>query len=119
MVPSRIELKKPVIEGVREPGQRMPVGYIVGSEGPCQRVPGPTRFHVEVIGHIFVVIVVDERMVIHRKIQCKGRPYEEKAEKKHQPPARGNLVRVETGATPLRNFLLVLRSRSGRSQSPS
>src|SRR5271167_2250 len=119
MVPSRIELKKPVIEGVREPGQRMPVGRIVGGEGPCQRVPGQTRFHVEVIGHIFVVIVVDEWMVIYRKVQCKSRPYEEKTEKKYQPPSRGNLARVETNATPLRNFFLLLGSRSGRSQSAS
>jgi hypothetical protein len=64
VVAGRVELKKLVIQGVRKPGQGMPVGRIVGGKRPCDRLTGQTRFHVDVIGYILVVVVINEGVVI-------------------------------------------------------
>ena len=66
---SRIKLKKLAIQGVREPGQRMPIGLIVGGECPLDRVPVEPVLNVNVLGDIAIVVVIDERMMNRRVVK--------------------------------------------------
>ena len=58
----RIELEKLAIQGVRKPGQRMPVGLIESCERPMHRVPVQPLLHVQVVRDVTRVIVIDEGM---------------------------------------------------------
>src|ERR1039458_5536762 len=80
VVPSGVQLKKLVIQGVRQPSQRMPVGLIVGRERPLDRVPVQTSLHVRVVGDVNRVVVVDERVMIYRIVEREGRGHQQKTQ---------------------------------------
>src|SRR5664280_2332666 len=96
----------------------MPVGRIVGGKSPGDRFPGQTRFHVDVVSYILVVIVIDKRVVVHRKVQRDGRHHDEKDEKKYPPTGLSKPAQVAANVNALPSFLLVPGSRTRRSQFP-
>ena len=80
VVTGGIQLKKLAIQGVREPGQRMPVGLIVSGERPLDRVPLQAGLHVHVFRDVDGVVVVDERMLVYRIVEREGRDRQQKAQ---------------------------------------
>ena len=51
------------IEGVGQPGQRMPVGLIKAGECPLDRLPMQPRANVDVVGNVAIIIEIDEGMM--------------------------------------------------------
>ncbi len=69
MMPGWIELEKLYICGVRQPGQRMPVGCGVGGERPRHRAPVQTGLYMEVVEDVVGVIIVGKRMAANRIVK--------------------------------------------------
>src|SRR5580704_2703770 len=65
----RIQMKQRVIDLMRNPGQRMPVCLLGSGKRPNDSIPTQTLAHVQIVGHISRVIVVDKRMPVHLVIQ--------------------------------------------------
>ena len=71
MVTDRIELKQLAIEGVRKPGQRMPVRLIERGECPSYRFPVKTRPNMRILGDIAIVVEVHETIARHGIVESK------------------------------------------------
>ncbi len=80
VMPRRIELKKLNIRGVRQPGQRMPVGSGEGGEGPPHRAPMQTGLHMEIVEDVVRVIVVGKWVIVDRIVKGDSCEYQEKTE---------------------------------------
>src|SRR5579863_1859519 len=80
VVPGRILSKQLVIESVRKPGQRMPVGLIKAGNRPLDRVPVQPGANVSVVGDVAVVVEIDERMMSDRVVERESRDHEKQPE---------------------------------------
>ena len=69
VVSGRILLEQLIIKRVRQPGERMPVSLLRGSEGPSDRVPAQPVADVRILGDIAVVVIIDEGMAVDRVIE--------------------------------------------------
>src|SRR5579872_2623691 len=69
----RIEAVNFAVHLMRKPCEGMPVGLVSRCKGPCDRLCAQPSLHVLVFRHIVAVIVVDEGMSDHRRIDRKGR----------------------------------------------
>ena len=85
VVAGGVGLKKLVVQGVREPGEWMPVSSLGGGERPLHRVPIEARLHLLILGYINVVIVVDEWVTANRVVQRNRRQNQQKAERPSVP----------------------------------
>ena len=82
VVAGGMQLEKLAIQGVRKPGQRMPVGLIKSCERPMHRVPVQPLLHVQVGRDVTRVIVIDKRMLVDGIVKRQGGDCEQKSEKK-------------------------------------
>src|SRR5436305_6200744 len=57
------------ITRMRKPGQRMPVRLLASKQRPFQACPVQPSFHVRVIGHVKVVVEIDESVVNNRVVE--------------------------------------------------
>ena len=71
----------------------MPVGLLEGRERPRDRVPCQPSLHVHVVGHVTVIVIVDERMTVHRIVERDRGNRQQQAEKQGLvEPSRAGLV---------------------------
>ena len=75
----RIQAEHLDVEGVRDPGQRMPVGGIAVEKRPGYRAQGQAVLDVRVLGYVLGVIEVGEGMLVYRRINGEGNEGEQKA----------------------------------------
>jgi hypothetical protein len=68
---NRIELEKLAIQGVRQPGHRMPVRGLKAGECPFHGVPGQTCAHVSVISDVKIVVEICEVVMNDRVVEGK------------------------------------------------
>ncbi len=76
----RIETKKLIIQCVRKPAQRNPVGHVESGERPHHRFPAQAVMHVRVVDNVHIVIEAAEGMGVHRVVNRDGRNDQQKAE---------------------------------------
>ena len=56
MMPGWVQSKQLVIDGMRQPGQGMPIGLLGGPKGPLQRLPAEPRVYLGVVDDVMVII---------------------------------------------------------------
>ena len=83
MMPGRMILEKLIVQHVGHPGERMPVARISDIEGPGKALRGQTCLHVRVLGHVDIVIVVDEAISEHGRVDGKRHHHEQNAYQQH------------------------------------
>ncbi len=102
MVPTAVQEIELAIQGMGEPGQRVPVPGVVGSKRPLNRLPVQAILDMKVLGYIMtIVIVFDELQMLHPMIQRKSRRHEEQSKDecsllcRHELPdlSQGDLLR--------------------------
>src|ERR1035438_352263 len=80
VVAGGVGLKKLIVQGVRQPGEGMPVARLAGSERPLQRVPVQAGLDLFILGYINIVIVIDERVTANRVVQRNRRNHEQNSQ---------------------------------------
>src|ERR1700757_4162528 len=103
-----------IVSGVRQPGERVPVGGVVSGEGPGERLPAQARLHMIVDGDVDIVVVVNERMRLDGRVERNGEQREKETNDDCAPQARRRaaLSREASGLFPERTFVpLRLSSR--------
>src|SRR5215468_2748402 len=68
MVSGRICPKKPVIQGMRDPSQGMPIRLVEAREGPANRLPGWPSGDMGVVQDVLGVVEVDEAVSNNRVV---------------------------------------------------
>ena len=67
VVAGRIELKQVNVNGMGEPGDRMPVSQVVGCECPSDHLAG-RRFKTGVVFHVLLIVHGEKRMMMGGRI---------------------------------------------------
>ena len=84
-----VEVKELAIQGVREPGERMPVGLLRRRKCPADRFRSESGANVGILGYITVIIVIYEWMLVYGVVKCQSGDREQQA--KHRAAlARGS-----------------------------
>src|ERR1700685_3573929 len=82
MMAGWIQVEQLAVQGMREPGQGMPIRLLRAGQRPGNRVPTETRSHVGIENNIAVVIVVDEGMTTGRVVE-RERGYDQQEAENH------------------------------------
>ena len=80
MVPGGIQAKQRDIEGMRHPGERMPVGLLGRGQGPFERIGGQALTNVGVLGDVTVIVIVHEGMAIDGVVESQRYHREKQAD---------------------------------------
>ena len=64
----RLESPQFDIKHVRHPCQWVPITGVRVGECPYHVLPGETAKNMRIVGHVFVIVIVDEIVVPHRRI---------------------------------------------------
>ena len=75
VMPPGVKRKEVVVNGMRQPGQRMPVRRVKGGERPLHRLP-IQLLDLGVVHDIRLIVQVDERMLLHRGVDDQSRRHE-------------------------------------------
>src|SRR5271157_4672274 len=68
------------VDHVRDPAERMPVGSVIGGEGPADALRGQALMDLGVIDDIDVIVVGEEVVVAHASVREDGGRGEEEAD---------------------------------------
>src|ERR1700691_958008 len=81
MMACRVQGKELVIEGMRKPGQRMPIRRISGGKGPVDGAPAEATMDVGIRGDVLTIVEDDERVPDHGAVESDGYDREQNAER--------------------------------------
>ena len=65
MVSSGIKAIKLGVQHVRQPCQRVPIGYIGSSKGPNDTLAGQSFVHVMIFDDVLIIVKIDKLEVSH------------------------------------------------------
>lgn len=77
---NRIPLKKLIVDGVRNPSQRMPVPLGIRSESPLDCLPGETMLHLRIVEDVAVIVEINECVPGDRVIEGQDAQPEQQAD---------------------------------------
>ena len=80
MMPGGIQAKQRDIEGVRHPGERMPVGLLGRGQSPFESIGGQALTNVRVLGDVTVIVIVHEGMAIDGVVESQRYHREKQAD---------------------------------------
>ena len=76
----RVQAENLAIEGMREPGDRVPVRRFRGVKGPNDGVPGESGTNLGIVGNVRDVVVIKKWSAGDRVIECNRGQNKQKAE---------------------------------------
>ena len=63
VITRRVQLEKLIVQSVREPGDRVPVGRVTAGECPGYGFPRQSAANVRIVGDVNVVVKIGESIV--------------------------------------------------------
>src|SRR5450755_697354 len=85
MVAGRIQSIKLAIEGMREPGERVPVRGVSRRPGPYKCAPGQPGSHVRILDDIGIIVEIDKGMALDRTVENRRKDYQQQAKNREFP----------------------------------
>src|ERR1700677_1367414 len=81
MMAGRVQRKKLVVEGMRKPGERMPIRRISGGKGPVDGAPAEATMDVGIRGDVLTIVEDDERVPDRGAVESDGCHREQNTER--------------------------------------
>src|ERR1700683_1625012 len=81
MMACRVQPKELIVEGMRKPGQSMPIRRISGGKGPVDGAPAEVTMDVGIRGDVLTIVEDDERVPDRGAVESDGCHREQNAER--------------------------------------